>query len=108
MKKLILSLVVSVILVGCVSKPPKPLTIHQRYEAACVGSGVSFGVITAINDLKPLKATQQKQATDAYEKIAKRCKLAPGQDYPYTASDIVMDELESSAAILKKLEGEVK
>lgn len=93
---------------GCATKPTKPLTLHQRYEAACVGGGTSFEVITAVNDLKPLTASQQKQAADAYGKLKPRCKLAPGQDYPYTVSEIVLDELENSAAVLKQIEGAVK
>lgn len=105
------ALALALLVVGaCVSSPAKPehLTIHQRYELACVDSGIAFGVIKAVNDVKPLKAIQQKQATDAYTLTAKRCKLAPGEDYPYTATDAVMDELESSAATLKKIQGEVK
>lgn len=106
--KLIATLVLVIALSACASKPTKPLTVHQRYEVACVGAATAYGVIAAVNNVKPLKASQQKQVLEAKAKIDTRCELGPGEDYPYTATEAVMDELESSAALLKKVEGELR
>lgn len=97
-------------LAACGSHPVKPadLTVHQRYETACVSAGTAFGVITAVNNAHPLTAAQQKAASDAYAKIKPRCKLAPGQDYPYSASELVLSELEGAADTLNKIKGEVQ
>jgi hypothetical protein len=92
-------------LAACGSLPTKPatLTVHQRYEVACIDGGVAYSVITVGNNLHPLKAAQQRSALAARDKIDKYCRLKPGEDYPYSASDAVMSELEGAAATLDQL-----
>lgn len=92
---------------GAVPKPDH-LTVHQRYEAACVSAGTAYGIIAKVNDLHPLKASQQAQVLKAVAITDQRCKLAPGGDYPYTATDAVMAELEGAAATLNAIKGEVQ
>lgn len=96
-------------LAACVGnpKPDTPLTVHQRYETACVGAGEAYGVIAAANNVKPFKATVQAQVLSAKAVIDKRCELAAGGDYPYTATEAVLSELEGSAAILAKIKGQL-
>lgn len=106
--KLLVALPLTLCLSACASAPHAPLTVHQRIEAACVGGGISYGVITAVNNLHPLTASQQDQALSAKAKIDKQCKLTPGQDYPYSLSDALLTELESAAGTLETIKGELK
>ncbi len=107
---IVLVIILILLIAGCANlpKPPPTLTIHQRYEIACVSGGTAYGVITMVNNLHPLTASQQAQALKAKQKVDKRCKLAPGQDYPYTALDAVMTDLEGAAATLNRIKGEVQ
>jgi len=97
-----------VALAGCATTPHAPLTVHQRIEAACIGGGTAYGVITAVNNLHPLSASQQAQASSAKAKLDKKCKLAPGQDYPYSLSDALLTELEGAAGMLNTIKSEVQ
>jgi hypothetical protein len=105
MKNLILPFLLALTLVGCASTTHGPLTVHQRYEAACVGAATAYGVIATVNAVHPLTVSQQANALLAKHKIDQRCQLAPGQDYPYTASEAVLSELESAAATLNQIKG---
>ncbi len=105
--KLLLAIVV-IASIGCANIPHGPQTFHQRYEAGCIGAGTAYGVITAINNVHPLKASQQARVLKAKSKIDDRCKLAPGADYPYSGSDAILAEVEAAAGDLKAVEGEVK
>lgn len=108
--KTILVMTLLLALSACQSSVPRPdhLTVHQRYEAACVGAGEAYGVIAAANNLHPLKAAQQAQVLKAVAITDARCKLKPGEDYPYTATEAAMVELEGAAATLNTIKGEVR
>jgi hypothetical protein len=106
---LMIASVVLALAVACVPRAIKPLTVHQRYEAACVSAGAALGVITDINKLHPLPAATQARVLEIKRTIFdKRCKLAPGEDYPYTATEAVLSELEGAADNLETIEGEAK
>lgn len=108
--KSICILALGLALAACAGNVPKPdhLTVHQRYEIACVSAGTAYGVIAKVNALKPLKKAQQDQVLKAVAITDQRCKLKPGQDYPYTATDAVMAELEGAASTLNTIKGEVQ
>lgn len=108
MKKLF-ALALVVALSACATPPPpKPLTVHQRIEVACTDAGTAYAVITEVNNVHPLKASQQAQVLKAVEIIDKRCKLGPGEDYPYTLESALLSELERAADTLATIKKEVK
>jgi hypothetical protein len=110
MKKLIVMLVgLSLALAACVpTKPDAPLTVHQRYEAACVSAGASYAAIAAVNKVHTLTASQQAKVLVAVGLTDARCKLAPGKDYPYTATEAALAELEGAAGTLATIEEAIR
>ncbi len=106
--KLVIVALFAAFSIGCASTPHGPLTVHQRIEAACVSAGTAYGVIAVVNNVHPLTADQQNTVLRAKAKVDQRCKLAPGEDYPYTLNDVALSELEDAAANLKAVKGAVK
>jgi hypothetical protein len=98
---------------GCGNLPPKPdhpLTVHQRYEVACVGGYAALPFIAKVNALHPFPAATQATILRDKDKLEKKfhCILAPGEDYPYTLDEILLRELESASATLIKIKAEAQ
>lgn len=109
MKRLILAVALAA-LAACAAPggTKQPMTVHQRIETACVSAGTAYEVIAAVNNVHPLKKAQQDQVLKAVAITDQRCKLAPGADYPYTMSEVLLNELEGAAATLNTIKGAVQ
>lgn len=106
--KLILTLLLALLCACVPTNPTRPLTVHQRYEAACVNAGVAYGVIIAANRIRTLSASTQAQVLQAKKLIDQRCALAPGEDYPYTATAAALAELEGASDTLTLIKESVQ
>lgn len=106
--KLLLPLTLVLLLSACAGSAGKIVTVHQRVEAACVSAGTAYGIIAAVNNVRPINASQQAQVLKAKAIVDPRCELPPGGDYPYSMSEVLLSELEGAASTLEAIKGVVK
>jgi len=100
--KLILALSLTLALAGCGGTPASngPITVHQRFELACAGTGAAIAGLTGLNNAHRLTRAQVATISAAKAKIKPYCHPASG-DYPYTANEVELQAVEDATNYLK-------
>ncbi len=100
MKTMLRFCILLAILAGCANQPQHALTVHQRYELACTSTGAALGGLTQLRKAHKLSPATIAAIDAKKPLVDAKCNPASG-DYPYTASEVELQALESATTFIK-------